>query len=45
MEPTPRVYGEVRSFNSKKEIQEAFYTLKTKYTKYLTVELNQIGHN
>ena len=36
---------EVRSFNSKKENQEAFYALRTKYTKYLTVELNQIGHN
>ena len=37
--------GEVRSFNSKKENQEAFYARRTKYTKYLTVELNQIGHN
>jgi len=28
-----------------KENQEAFYARRTKYTKYLTVELNQIGHN
>ena len=45
MEPTPRVYGRGTFFNSKKENQEAFYVRRTKYTKYLTVELNQIGHN
>ena len=37
--------GEVRSFNSKKEDQEAFYARKTKDTEYLKVELNQIDHN
>ena len=33
MENTPRVYGEVRSFYSKKGNQEAFYTRRTKDTK------------
>ncbi len=37
--------GEVRSFNSKKENQEAFYARRTKDIEYLKVELTQIGHN
>jgi hypothetical protein len=37
--------GEVRSFNLKKENQEAFYARKTTDTEYLKVELNQIDHN
>lgn len=45
MENTPRCMGEVRSFNSKKENQEAFYARKTKDTEYLKVELNQIDHS
>ncbi len=36
--------GEVRSFNSKKENQKAFYAKRTKDTEYLKVELNQIDH-
>lgn len=37
--------GKAHSISSEKAKQEAFYTKRTKDTKYLLLELNQIGHN